>query len=176
MTTDTLLDLDNLEDMSMENTEAAPEFIEPPSGRYRLGVQVKTEAYEADETDTDGNKTGEKVPAKRIRFIYTIQEVLELKNKKELTPAEGSLFSESFKATAEGLRYYKRRAMDILGDLGNATIKDINNTLNEDAVSFVADVKTSDTTVVDKETGEKRTFTNTRVRVVTGHQKADLPA
>lgn len=172
MSNDTLIDLDNLDSISLEGVEAAPEFIEPPHGRYRLGVQAKIEEYEKDEV-VDKEKTGEKIKAKRIRFTYTIQETLELKSKKDLVPAEGSMFSENFSATSEGLPYFKTRSTAILGDLGNATIKEVINELNNEAISFTADVKTRVSRVKDADGNEKE-FTNINVRVLDGFQKADL--
>lgn len=171
--TETLIDLDNLDDIQLNGVEAAPEFIEPPHGRYKLGVQAKIEAYEKDEKDAEGDKTGEKIPAKRIRFTYSILEVIELKDKRELIPAEGSLFSETFTATSEGLPYFKTRATAILGELGNASVKEVINELNNEMVTFVADVKLRVTKQKDDE-GNERSFTNVNVRVVQGNQKADL--
>lgn len=170
---ETLLDLDNLDDISLAGIEAAPEFIEPPTGRYKLGVQAKMEEYEKDEKDAEGEKTGEKVKAKRIRFTYSILETMELKDKKDLQPADGSLFSETFTATSEGLPYFKTRASAILGDLGNATIKEVITELNNEVVTFVADVKTRSTKQKDAD-GNERTFTNVNVRVVTPNQAVEF--
>lgn len=172
MSNDTLIDLDNLDDVSLEGVDAAPEFIEPEAGRYKLGVSAKIEEYEKDEV-LDKVKTGEKIKAKRIRFTYYIQEVLELKDKKALMPAEGSMFSETFTATQEGLPYFKTRASAILGDLGKATIKEVVNELNAENLSFTADVKTRTTKSKDDE-GNERSFTNVNVRVITGNQEVEL--
>ncbi len=172
MSNETLIDLDNLDDISLEGVASAPEFIEPPHGRYKLGVQAKIEEYEKDEV-VNKEKTGEKVKAKRIRFTYSIQEVLELKDKKELQPAEGSMFSETFTATSEGLPYFKTRATAILGDLGGATIKEVVSELNNEAISFTADVKTRTTKNKDADGNEKE-FTNVNVRVISGNQAAEL--
>jgi len=167
-----LIDLDNLDSIDLATVEAAPEFIEPPAGRYKLGLQAKVEEYEKDEKDDEGDKTGEKVKAKRIRFTYDIQEVLELKDKKELLPVEGSLFSESFTVTPEGLRFFKTRAEAILGELGNAKISEVVTELNT-GVSITADVKLRLTDGTDAE-GNKRKYTNINVHVLQGHQKANL--
>jgi len=172
MSNETLIDLDNLDNIDMSTMESAPEFIEPPAGRYKLGVQAKIEEYEKDEV-IDKEKTGEKVKAKRIRFTYDIQETLELKNKKDLTPAEGSLFSETFTATAEGLPYFKTRAASILGDLGNATIKEVIGTINKETIGITADVKVKTTTVKDAD-GNSKDYTNVNVRVIEGTQKVDF--
>jgi hypothetical protein len=163
---DTLLeiDLDNFSDISMDTVEAAPEFIEPPNGRYRLGVTAKTEEYEK-----DGDIK------KRIRFIYSIQHVEELVDKDALIPADGSMFSENFSVTADGLKYFKTRAMAILGNLGKSTIGEVINALNADGVSFLADTKLKNTKSKDADTGEVKTFTNVNIRVIGADQDPELP-
>lgn len=160
---ETLLDLDNFDDLSVDGIEAAPEFIEPPTGRYKLGVTAKIETYPDKETEEE---------KKRIRFIYDIQEVAELKDSKALIPAVGSLFSETFTVTAEGLKYWKTRSVAILGDLGKATVKEVIETLNG-GVSFLADVKTRTSTQKDAD-GNKREYTNVNVRVISGDQNPPL--
>lgn len=170
---ETLIDLDNLDSVSLDSFDSAPEFIEPPAGRYKLGVQVKIEKYERDEKDAEGDKTGMKVAAKRIRFVYSIQDVVELKSKNELAPAEGSMFSETFTATQEGLPYFKTRASAILGDLGKASIKEVIEELNGESISFMADVKLRVSKVKDAD-GNEKDYTNVNVRVVSAFQKAEL--
>lgn len=161
VTNETLLDLENLDEMDVGGIEAAPEFIEPPVGRYRLGLQAKVEKYEKD----DESK-------RRVRFIYNIRDVVELKDKTALVPAEGSLFSETFTVTPEGLKYWKSKAMSILGELGTATFGEVMNELNK-GVSFLADVKTKQTTGKDAE-GNKKEFTNVQVRVISSDQDPEL--
>lgn len=161
-----LLDLENFEETSAADIEAAPEFIEPPTGRYKLSTACKLEDYEREGDD------GEQKQLKRYRIIYSIEEVIQLKDDKELVPANGSMFSETFTVTSEGLKYFKQRAQSILGDLGNATLGEVRKTLNGEVepISFVADCHTKTSKQKDKETGEIREFTNVRVKVVTKNQ------
>lgn len=166
MAEDTLLDLDNLDNLDVSTVEAAPEFIEPPTGRYKLSVQVKKEEGKPAEGD-------EEAKAARFRFIYSVVEVVQLKDKNELLPAIGSLFSESFSATQEGLKYWKQRATAILGDLGKATIKEVNEQLGE--AQFTADVRLDISKAKDKD-GNIREYKNIRVKVISEEQQNKVKA
>jgi hypothetical protein len=126
---ETLLDLDNLDNLDLSTVDAAPEFLnEVPKGIYTLKVVKATR-------ERKKNKKGEvKV---RIRHIYAIDSVVQLEDKEALIPATGSLVSETFMATKEGLTYWKTRAEGILHDLGNAKFVDVLNMM-PDAPVFKA--------------------------------------
>lgn len=116
----TLLDLDALMDAEMDKVETLPDFVTPPAGSYILSVQeAKIEAFESKAKD---NKPAMK--GNRIRVTYTVEKTLETS---EMPVKDGSLFSESFMGTEEGLKYFKRAAMNILNvtDLSGARLKDI---------------------------------------------------
>jgi hypothetical protein len=153
----TLLDLDNLDDLDVSSFEAAPEFIDPPKGRYILNLTAKVEPYEKDGEDK-----------KRSRCIYSVKDAVELANKKDLVPAEGSMFSETFQVNPEGMKYWKSKAIAILGDLGNSTVGDVLRELNN-GVQFVADVRMKTSTGKDAD-GNARTYENVQVRIVEGDQ------
>lgn len=149
---ETLLDLESINDIDLSTVEDVPEFVEPPNGVYQLGLKAKIEGYK--------NKEGE--ANTRIRHIYEIQKVIELADKTELEPTEGSLFSETFVANGEGLKYWKAKAKSILGDLGNSKVSEVLNELNS-GVSFRATTKLKKTADKNDKTKE---FTNVQIRVV----------
>lgn len=121
MAENTILDLDSMMDMEMSQVEDVPNFITPPDGLYALEVkEVKTEKY------TSKAKEGKpETKGQRIKLMYTIDLIIECEDK--IPPAPGSLFSESFMATEEGIKYFKRQAKNIMNveDLGNATLRDV---------------------------------------------------
>lgn len=134
----TLLDLDSINDIDMNEVEAAPEFLQqPPAGTYALSVTAKMAKtkFHNDETDKDEERVG-------IRFIYKIMEPPVLEDKAELIPSIGDMISENFQVTKEGLRYFKTRAGGILGDLGKAKLGEVIAALNNDSGIFYAKVGT----------------------------------
>jgi hypothetical protein len=115
----TLLDLDALMDQNMDAVETLPDYVTPPAGNYQLVVkEAKTEQY--------SSKSEPTIKANRIRVIYAVEETLEVENG-NLPVADGSLFSETYMATEEGLKYFKKTAMGILGvkDFEGASLRDV---------------------------------------------------
>jgi hypothetical protein len=113
---DTLLDLDDLEAMNLDGVDEAPEFMVPPSGKYRLGIGT------ADIQTRE--KEGETKQAMRI--IYFVRETIEVANQEEDEVPVGTLFSENFQATSQGLEFFKARMKKLLGDdLTGVSIKDM---------------------------------------------------
>ena len=39
---ETLLDLDDLDSLTLDDVDEAPEFMAPPSGKYKLGITHRT--------------------------------------------------------------------------------------------------------------------------------------
>jgi len=121
MSNDTILDLDSLLDSSLNTVKDVPDFVQPPAGIYQLKVQsAKSEQYDKKDKD-DKTKTSK---ALRLRISY---EILTTHETKEMPVSDGSLFSESFMATEDGLGYFKNQAKKIFNvkDLGDAKIRDI---------------------------------------------------
>lgn len=118
----TLLDLDALLDAELDSVETMPDFINPPPGIYLLSVKdAKIEKYDVKE---DGNKTGEQ--GNRIRITYAVDKTEEVEAG-ELPVPDGSMFSESFQGTEEGLKFAKKAMMNILGvsDFEGAKLREI---------------------------------------------------
>lgn len=120
MSNDTILDLDALLDSTMDGVKDVPDFVNPPAGVYMLRVkEAKSEQY------TQKAKDGKpEQKALRLKIMYEVAETIETK---EAPVADGSLFSESFMATEDGLGYFKNQAKKIFNvkELGDAKIRDI---------------------------------------------------
>lgn len=113
---ETLLDLDDLDSLTLDDVDEAPEFMVPPSGKYKLGIsQADIQSREKD---------GE--TKQSFRLIYFVQETIELANQDEDLVPVGTLFSENFQATKQGLEFFKSRMKKLLGDdLTGISIKDM---------------------------------------------------
>lgn len=116
----TILDFDEMMDMTMDKVETLPDFVNPPAGSYLLtATEAKIEKYE--QKAKEGRPAGQ---ATRIKIYYKVDKTLETA---DMPVRDGSLFSESFMGTSEGVAYFKRQAMNILNvsELGDATMKDV---------------------------------------------------
>lgn len=120
----TILDLDSMMDIQMNAVETLPDFVNPPAGNYDLGItDCKIEKYTPKKSTENPNPT----EAARIKLFYGVEATLALGDPKDLPVKDGSLFSESFMATEDGLKYFKRQAMNIMNvtDLDGASLKDV---------------------------------------------------
>lgn len=125
----TILDLDSMMDVEMDKIETVPDFVNPPAGLYMLTVtDVKTDKYTPKKSTENPNPK----EAARIKIFYRVDSTLECV---ELPVKDGSLFSESFMFTEDGLKYFKRQAMNILNvkDFEGAKLKDVFDGLKEAA-------------------------------------------
>lgn len=115
--TETLLDLEDLMEASLDNIPEAPEFTNPPDGIYRLGVkEVKTDKYKT-KKDPDTQK-------QRIKAIISVVNTIETK---ELPVPDGSMFSLTWQPTEQGLGFFKtfaKKVMDV-SDMTGVPLKDI---------------------------------------------------
>lgn len=119
----TILSLDEMLDTEMNSVETLPDFVTPPPGTYVLTVtECAIEKYKPKA------KPGQAAPAEmsRIRQTYKVDQTIEVVAG-ELPIADGSLFSETFMGTEEGLKYFKKSAMGVLNvkDLGDAKLRDV---------------------------------------------------
>jgi hypothetical protein len=118
MADNTILDLDALLETNMDNVETLPDFVNPPAGVYMLKVEA---------AEVEKYKNKEQKDQARLKIRYVTQSTIELADSKELPVKDGSLFSESFMATEEGIKYFKRQALNIMNvdDAAGATLKDL---------------------------------------------------
>lgn len=106
MTDETLLDIGDLDDMTLDDVEDAAEFMCPPSGKYLLGIKESSIQ----------NKEKDGVATQAVRIIYFVKETQELNNQEDdLVPA-GTLFSENFQGNKIGMGFFKTRMKKLFGD------------------------------------------------------------
>lgn len=118
----TLLDLDALMDTKMDSVESIPDYMNPPNGLYILACSdAKIEKFDV---KVDGNKTGEQ--GNRIKLTYKVVSTIEVAAG-ELPVPDGTLFTENFQGTEEGLTYCKKACSNILGikEFEGATLGEI---------------------------------------------------
>lgn len=116
MNEETLLDMDDLDSLTLDNVDEAPEFMCPPSGHYLLGI--KEASIQKKETD-EGTKQS-------IRLIFFVRSTVELASQDDDLVPDGTLFSENFQGTKQGLEFFKTRMKKLLGeDLTGISIPDM---------------------------------------------------
>lgn len=114
------LDLGAMMEQSLDNIQEAPDFVTPPAGEYRLSLkESKVDKYKTkDEPD---------VEKQRIKNLYVVVATVSLASDSEPPVPDGSMFSETFTATEEGLGYFKKRMKAIMNvsDLAGVSLLDI---------------------------------------------------
>lgn len=151
----TLLDLDALLDTALDSVETVADYVNPPPGNYLLEVkEAKIEKYDVKE---DGKKTG--AEANRIRITYAVVQTVEVMDGEFPVP-DGSLFSESFQGTEEGLKYAKKAMMNALGvkDFENAKLREILDAVK--GAQFKARISVRKSSVGNKE------YENVQIRAI----------
>lgn len=97
--TQTLLDLENMSDETLDEINEAPDYINPPAGDYKLKtISGKIGKFEND----DGTV------AQSLNVVIATAETLELVSGDEPPVPDGSLFNIRFQGTTEGLAMFKR--------------------------------------------------------------------
>lgn len=150
----TILDLDAMMDIKMDEVETLPDFVTPPPGIYVLAVkEAKIEKY--------SSKAEPEVKKSRIRISYIVKETKEVVAG-QLPVADGSMFSETFMGTEDGIKFFKKAAMGALGvaSFEGASIKDVIDGLAD--AEFEARITSRSST--DPVT--KQVFENINVRAV----------
>jgi hypothetical protein len=119
--TETILDLDQLLDSTLDLVEDLPDYVDPADGLYALSIQ-----------EAKVNKSKDPKKASRIVLTYKIEEIVEIDDGGYAVPT-GSLFTEGFQGTADGLKFFKRQAKKLFGtdDLTGNTLADILTGLKE---------------------------------------------
>lgn len=144
----TVLDMDSILDMTLDSVKDVPDYVNPPSGAYTLSIEdAKFEIKK--------NKEGEKVG--RFSVTYKVEETIELASDKELPVADGSLFSESFTYTEDGIAYLKKQAKKLLNvdSVDGVSLRDLLDSL-KDLAPFKAKIVTQ----------EKNGYINSRITPV----------
>ena len=129
----TILNIDALMDTQMDSVETMPDYVTPSKGVYQL--KVKT-------AEITQGKEKDGVKQNRISLTYEIMETVE---SEEAPFPNGSLFSERFTATEDGLKYFKKQALKIMNvtDASGATLRDIFDGLNNVEFKALITIRTS---------------------------------
>lgn len=109
----TILDLDELMDATLDAVADLPDFVTPPNGLYVLGI------YEA-----EIKKPKEAGKASRITLTYKVLQTIDTEG---IPVADNSLFNEGFQGTEQGLEFFKKRAIKIMNvsDLNGVPLREI---------------------------------------------------
>jgi len=100
----TLLDLNAMVEDTLDSVPDAPDYSNPPAGEYTLGVKdCKIETYKP--------KAGGE--AQRLKITYTVEETKSVADGGSPVP-NGTMFTETFMATEQGLGYFKARIKGIM--------------------------------------------------------------
>lgn len=104
MSENTILDLEQMANDTLDAIPEAPDFVTPPAGEYTLSVK---------ECGVDKYKTKEGEEKQRIKITYTINETKSVAGGEQPVPNE-SIFTETFTATEQGLSFFKKRVKEIM--------------------------------------------------------------
>jgi len=113
------LDLGAMMEATLDAIPEAPDFTNPPAGEYRLLCkEAKVDKYEA--------KAEPGIEKQRLKIFYAIEATVSLSGKEPPVP-DGSMFTETFQATEQGLSYFKKRIKEIMNasDLTGVTLGDM---------------------------------------------------
>lgn len=151
----TLLDLNAMMNENLDTIPDAPDYATPPAGEYRLSVSdAKIDVYKP--------KAGGS--AQRLKITYSIVKTYSTAAN-ELPIPDGSLFTETFQATEQGLGYFKARIKAIMSasDLNGVSLGDMMNSVK--GISFDAriTIKKSPKDASNPSAGD---YENIQIRVV----------
>ena len=119
MSENTMLDLNAMMNDSLDSIPDAPDFTNPPAGEYRL--IAKDAAIDKYKTKKEPD-----IEKQRLKITYAIVETLSTAANEQPVP-DGSLFTETFMATEQGLSYFKKRIKEIMnaGDVQGVSLGDM---------------------------------------------------
>ena len=123
MSDNTILDLDSMMNDSLDNIPDAPDYVQPPNGEYNLNVKdCAVDKYET--------KKEPGVQKQRLKITYSISQTLSTLNNEPPVP-DGSIFTENFMATEQGLSFFKKRIKEIMGasDVAGVSLGDMMNSV-----------------------------------------------
>ena len=113
------LDLGAMLETNLDSIPDAPDFTIPPAGEYRLTLKDCS-------IDTYETKKEPGVEKQRLKNLYVIEKTVSVAGN-EPPVSDGSMFSETFMATEQGLGYFKKRIKEIMNasDLSGVSLKDM---------------------------------------------------
>lgn len=152
MSENTILDLDNMLNDSLDAIPDAPDYANPPAGEYRLSVKdCAVDKYET--------KKEPGVQKQRMKITYSVVETVSTAANEQPVP-DGSMFNETFMATEQGLSYFKKRIKEIMGasDVAGVTLGDMMSSVK--GQEFMARI------TIKKTTSNGQEYENIQIRVV----------
>jgi len=114
--------MDSMLDESLDNVEVAAEFVDLPNGEYVLNIK-KAEAKELPAKE-------DKPAGVRVNIIYSVVSTVALADTTKTPADDGSMSSEGFNLTAQGLPYFKRYLMNIFGSTEGVSLRESIEALN----------------------------------------------
>lgn len=149
------LDLSAMLDQTLDTVPDVPEFINPPAGQYTIEVMKS-----AVEQYTPKSGTEEK---SRIKNSYKVVSTIAVADSREQPVPDGTMFSETFTGTEEGLGYFKKAAKNILNasTLDGVPLREVMSSLT--GVQFNATISIKQT---PKKDGSGDFYENIQLRVV----------
>lgn len=161
--TDQLIDMDALLDQDMGTVEDLPDYVEPPAGHYNLGVaSAEGETYtQKAKVATPSTPAVDAKECGRIRVTYVVNKTLQVEGDESPVP-DGSLFSETFQLTEQGLGFFKKTAKKVLG------VEDMTGVSVKELLTEMAGVEDFEAMITIRETPKPGggVYTNTNVRPV----------
>lgn len=144
-----ILDLDDLLDSNLDTVADIPDYVTPPDGLYKLDI-----------VDAEIKKAKEAGKASRITITYKVAETVDTAG---APVADGSLFTEGFQGTEQGLEFFKKQVKKIMNvtEIGGVSMRDILEGL-KDIQGMEAHISTRKT--VDAVT--KKEYENTNIRPI----------
>jgi hypothetical protein len=115
--TNTILDLGDMLNDTLDTIAEAPDFSNPPAGEYVIDCK---------DCAVDKYKTKEGEDKQRLKITYAVAETVSVAGDEPPVP-NGSLFTETFTATEQGLSYFKKRIKEIMqaDDVTGVTLGDM---------------------------------------------------
>lgn len=132
-TNNTLLDLETMMGESLDAIPEAAGFENPPPGEYAITIMDAA-------VDKYIDKKG--LSQQRIKIIYSVATTYSTASGEQPIP-DGTLFSETFQGTTQGLGFFKKRAKELLyvSTTDGVTLADMMNSLKGVTVNVRLNIK-----------------------------------
>lgn len=113
------LDLGAMMEQTLDAIPEAPDFANPPAGEYNLLCKDAM-------VDKYKTKKEPDVEKQRLKILYSINSTISVAGNEPPVP-DGTMFSETFQATEDGLSYFKKRIREIMNvsDLAGVSLGDM---------------------------------------------------
>lgn len=117
MAENTILDLNAMMSESLDTIPEAADYSNPPAGEYNLEVK---------NCEVDSYKSKEGVEKQRLKITYAVAQTLSTADNEPPVP-DGTLFTETFMATEQGLSFFKKRIKDLMAadNVAGVTLADM---------------------------------------------------